>query len=796
MTRKATSNRVDILVVEDSPTQAEHLEQILQLHDYHPTVVRNGRQALAALRRRRFTLVVSDVVMPEMDGYELCTQIKREERTRDIPVILLTSLSDPADVVRGLESGADSFIFKPYDEQYLLARVSYILANRHLRASESAQMGVEVFFAGRKFFITSDRLQILNLLLSTYEAAVQKNRELSVAQDELRDLNDNLETKVAERTADLELEVAQRRQAQQDLQAQLLRLALLHDIARAVSDRQDLKSIFQVVVRSLEDQLPIDFGCVGLVDPATHVLHVRSAGAKCAALGAALMNVDAPGISTEANGLLLSVRGQLVYESDLTRCEFPFPRQLARAGLASMVIVPLSAEGHTFGMLVAARSQVGGFNTAECEFLQRLGAHVAVAAHQTRLHLNLQEAYDELRETQKAVMQQERLRALGQMASGVAHDINNAISPVLLYTESLLEQEQGLSEEARRRLVTIRRAVDDVAQTVARMREFHRPTGPGAIAAHVDLTSLVEHALELTQVRWRGAPQERGIVIGIDSKLAPGLPLVAGVDSEIRDALINLIFNAVDAMPDGGTLSLRTRIADSSGEDGRQAEAVRVEITDSGVGMDEETRRRCLEPFFTTKGERGSGLGLAMVYGMARRHDAVLDIDSEPGRGTTISLTFRIADAPARSVGRPAAKQIVRPQRILVIDDDPLLIESLCATLEGDGHVVTAVDGGQKGIDAYSAARARGEPFGIVITDLGMPYVDGRKVATAIKTASPATPVVLLTGWGQRLEAEGDLPAHVDRVLSKPPRLSELRTAIGELTTSGDEAETAAIGVA
>jgi DNA-binding response OmpR family regulator len=208
---------VEILVVEDSPTQAEQLKYLLEQQGYHLSAARTGREALAYIGQHAPRLVISDVVMPEMDGYELCRQIKHDEKLRDIPVILLTSLNDPVDVVRGLECGADSFIFKPYDEQYLLARIAYILANRHLRESESTRMGVDIVFAGRRFFITSDRLQILNLLLSTYEAAVQRSRALATTRDELRHLNENLEAKVKERTAALQMEVSERRRAEEQV---------------------------------------------------------------------------------------------------------------------------------------------------------------------------------------------------------------------------------------------------------------------------------------------------------------------------------------------------------------------------------------------------------------------------------------------------------------------------------------------------------------------------------------------------------------------------------------------------
>jgi CheY-like chemotaxis protein/anti-sigma regulatory factor (Ser/Thr protein kinase) len=252
-----------------------------------------------------------------------------------------------------------------------------------------------------------------------------------------------------------------------------------------------------------------------------------------------------------------------------------------------------------------------------------------------------------------------------------------------------------------------------------------------------------------------------------------------GVESEIREALINLVFNAVDALPNGGRITLRTRL-DPSGADESRAERACVEVTDTGVGMDADTRARCLEPFFTTKGERGTGLGLAMVYGMVQRHSAQIEIDSAPGSGTTVRLGFSV---PVRAVHASAAAPPRRPcsaLRILLVDDDPVLLESLRDVLEREGHVVLAAGGGRAGIDACRDAVQRDEPFRIVITDLGMPHVDGRQVATEVKQSSPGTSVILLTGWGERILAEGKTPPHVDRVLGKPPKLRELREALAD----------------
>ncbi|MCL6635297.1 MAG: diguanylate cyclase [Peptococcaceae bacterium] len=185
-TLKILTGGVEILVVEDSPTQAEQLRCILEQQEYRVVVARNGKEALSLIRERRPALVITDVIMPEMDGYQLCRAIKDDYSLRCIPVILLTSLSDPVDVIRGLQHGADNFITKPYNAQFLLSRIRHILINVELRKSGSAEMGIEVFFAGEKHFLTAERIQIIDLLLSTFENAVQKNRELEHSNQELK----------------------------------------------------------------------------------------------------------------------------------------------------------------------------------------------------------------------------------------------------------------------------------------------------------------------------------------------------------------------------------------------------------------------------------------------------------------------------------------------------------------------------------------------------------------------------------------------------------------------------------
>ncbi len=551
----------------------------------------------------------------------------------------------------------------------------------------------------------------------------------------------------------------------------LSRMELLNKIVRAIGERRDIASIFEVVVGNLEEHLPVDLACVFHCSPQDGRLTVSAVGPKSAPLA---LEVGLPlhaSVESANDGLGLCASRVLVYQSEIGTLQFPLPQRLARSGLRGIVVAPLLVEhtGESFGALMVARRDPTGFSVSDCEFLKQLGEHVELATNHAKLYADLQLAYDDLRLSQQRVTQHERLRALGQMASGIAHDINNAISPITLYTEALLTHEPGLSPRARKQLETIQRAIDDVAHTVARMGEFYRRHE--TLALHpVYANKLLEEVLDMTRARWSDMAQRRGIVIDTLVEEAAGNPIIMAVESEVREALINLVLNASDAMPEGGTLTLRTRI---------DAQRVILEVSDTGSGMDEPTRLRCFEPFFTTKGERGSGLGLAMVYGIVQRHGAVVDIVSIVGKGTTFSLAFPIGytiEQGTTEGTRIAADAEVT--RILLIDDEPRLLQALSEVLQADGHFVQTAHDGQAGIDAFLVARFSGAPFTIVITDLGMPHMDGHQVAAAIKASAPATTVLMLTGWGQRLAATGERPPNVDRVLGKPPNMRELRELI------------------
>jgi len=413
-----------------------------------------------------------------------------------------------------------------------------------------------------------------------------------------------------------------------------------------------------------------------------------------------------------------------------------------------------------------------------------------------RLTEGLQRAYDELRQTQQLLVQQERLRALGQMASGIVHDINNALSPIIAYSDLLLTSVPDLPETARRYLQIIKRAGADIAQIVSRVREFYRRRSANERLVDVDVNHVVDEVIELTRPRWRDLPQKEGISIEVQRELAPDLPKLRCDPAELREALTNLIFNAIDALPKGGNIKIVTRsaVAQTDGNGSATCPRIQLEVHDNGIGMDETTRQRCMEPFFSTKTKRGgTGLGLAMVYGMMQRYEGTIEIESAPGKGTCVRLTFPVREAPTQ----PAPAEVPQPEpgrhlNVLCIDDDPQMQQILKDCLPGFGHKVSVAKSGRQGLTMFKNALKKQMPYDAVITDLGMPNVNGRRVTELIKAESPATPVIMLTGWGAVIEDESGSVPEVDAILAKPPSIKELNELLLRIVrrSTGEVAQT------
>ena len=596
----------------------------------------------------------------------------------------------------------------------------------------------------------------------------------------LQAANDQLEQRVQERTQDLQLQITERERAETALQEQFVRTNLLNQISQVISERQDLESILYVVLRQLEDYLAVDLGIVCLFDRGAETLNIAAMRVKNPLLASKLDVRAGVVMSLEQAGLKSCKQGEVVHMPDTYKIHAHLAEHLASAGFRSTAAVPLMVENKLFGVLIVARLNPDAISSNECEFLHTLSDHVALATHRAQLHAELENAYNELRQTQNTVMQQERLKALGQMASGIAHDVNNALSPIVGFADLLSKSESTLSTNGQKYLQFIKTAGDDIAHIVARLREFYRQRNDRETLTALNLNELARQVIDMTRPRWRDIPQGRGLMIEMHTDFDANLPELAGIESEVREALTNLIINAVDAIPGGGTIIVRTRAGprELSDRGPSPPSCVVLEVHDTGVGMDENTRKHCLEPFFSTKGRHGTGLGLAMVYGVMERHEGRIEIESEMGKGTTVKLIFPVRRLAGPGALEPAGQEAFQPLHILCIDDEPLLRELMREVLEREGHKVEVCDSGQGGVNAFRAATSHGRPFDVVFTDLGMPYFDGRQVAKVLKRESPATPVIMLTGWGAFMKEDGEVPPQVDGILSKPPRSKEIRETL------------------
>ncbi len=360
--------------------------------------------------------------------------------------------------------------------------------------------------------------------------------------------------------------------------------------------------------------------------------------------------------------------------------------------------------------------------------------------------------------------QRHRMETLGRMTMGIAHDFNNLLSSVLGHIELLKSAPPGEVPPAllTEHLNPIEQAALDGAALVGKIQQYIRQEKE-TVFEPLDLPTLIRDATVLTKPYWYNDPRRRGIAIDLALDLAP-VPPIMGAAAELRDVLVNLILNAVHAMPRGGSIRFETR------DEGVRGVVLR--ITDTGTGMTENVRARIFEPLFTTKGKRGTGMGLAVSYGIIQEHDASIEVASEPGVGSTFTLTFPPAETAEAAPAPEAETPPARRARILIVDDERGVRTVLCKMLALRGHTAVEAASG-----AEALALVERETFDLVFTDQGMPEMSGRQLAGALRRRFPELPIVLITG-----DTEAGAPDdHVNLVLGKPFKLQHLDFAVRQL---------------
>ena len=446
----------------------------------------------------------------------------------------------------------------------------------------------------------------------------------------------------------------------------------------------------------------------------------------------------------------------------------------------SMLVVPMkTSEGEVVGVLqlINCKRESGRplatpetLHDEVSPFPERYGMLAASLASQAGVAIQNAQLLEELRATlqkleasQQQMVQAERLSALGEMAAGVAHDFNNLLAVVVGRAELLLRTNPEAT--VARDVQLIRQAAWDGAQTVRRIQEFTR-TRQTRPSGRVDIPDLLRDVVELTRGRWKDEAQSLGVSYEVRVESGP-VPAVTGIAPELREVFMNMLMNGLDAMSEGGQFVFRV-----SGD----TDTVTITASDTGCGMSEETRRKVLEPFFTTKGVRGTGLGLSVSWGIVKRHGGTIEIESDVGVGSTFVVRLPASKEEAMAPAREPAPVIARAAHVLVIDDEHEVRSVLRDVLISVGHTVVEAASGEEGL-----ACCEREPVDLILADLSMPGMSGWDVAAACRQRFPQVPLGFVTGWGDRLDPEEVSRSGVRFVLSKPFAPVDLQSLVASV---------------
>ncbi len=373
---------------------------------------------------------------------------------------------------------------------------------------------------------------------------------------------------------------------------------------------------------------------------------------------------------------------------------------------------------------------------------------------------------------EESLLQSEKLRAMGMITSGVAHDFNNILA-VISGNAQLMAGKYGDHKGIMDELYIIRRAVSDGAEIVRKMRSFAIIGKTSSEFILVDIKEALEQAIEFSKPRWMNIAKAGEITYNIDKTGIKKIPAVLGSPSELREVFVNIINNALDAMAGGGCITFRTWSKD---------DAVFVSISDTGEGITEEVRKKIFDPFFTTKRAEGIGLGMSIAYGVIAGHGGKIEVESEEGKGTTVTMSIPIARETPQQAVSPEPPQKIKADklRILVVDDEENICSILNKYFSKDGHDVKSVNSGTEAIKLL-----KNEGFDLVLCDLIMPGVSGHDVLKVIDELDKKPKVGLITGWDEKVETKSEDVLRVDFIIRKPFDFSKLASHINEILGAG-----------
>jgi GAF domain-containing protein/ActR/RegA family two-component response regulator/anti-sigma regulatory factor (Ser/Thr protein kinase) len=581
-----------------------------------------------------------------------------------------------------------------------------------------------------------------------------------------KNMFDKQDVAVLETIADLLASAIQNTKLYNDTRRKAWRLELVDQINRAISSTLDLKGVFRIVSTELNKVVDYDRINLSFWHPHQRLFSMELSFCPKDTLTCREIKY----IPAEETNLyqVTCTRKPFYREKLVLNSESNSEDQLLYAeGVRSYVLIPIRDNENVTAVLGLENTKDRGFEKDQIQLMNSIADHLSVALQNAKLFSDLEEAYQNLKSTQSHMIQIERFRALGEMASGVVHDFNNILASILGRVQLLLlklkKGEKSISSETEMSLQVIEKSVMDGAKILSRIREFVKQSSDKPYAP-VDLNALIEDSLEMTRAYWRDEAFLSGIQMEIKKELNSN-SMVRGDATELREVLTNLLLNAGDAMPQGGTLTLITK---------EDREHIYLTVKDTGTGMTEEIKNKIFVPFYTTKGEKGTGLGLSLAYGIVTSHQGEISVESAPGQGSTFTIKLprcdRVEDKETNLIPDRGGAHI------LVVEDEKNIREVLEEILSSAGHTVSQAETGEEGIQLFKTRK-----IDLVITDLGMPGMSGWELADKIKDLNPHTPVILSTGWGVKIHPSSQKRENVDLVINKPFNMQQILSNIGEL---------------
>ncbi len=707
----------DILVVEAVPAQAELAGNILKRENYRVFRAEGAGKALKMLRERRFAIILSAIEMPGMNGYDLCRKVKADPSTKDIPLILLTTLSGPGDIIAVLECGADNFIARPFEADSLLSWIKHHLLSMEQRKPEGARTGLEFFFAGHRHFLSSDRMQLLDILLSTFETAVKKNRELGKARQELEILNNSLEMKVAERTAHLNREIKTRIKAEEKL--------------RGAVQREEL----------LLRTLPVVFFSAKQEKGRLHI--------------------------------------EWISEGVEKLCGYKPGEFLGKRDLWSSRIHPEDKERV---MADIARLAVAGTISTEYRWLIKGGGYRWVLASATGtagrvlgLWLNISER----KALELQFRQAQKMEAVGRLAGGVAHDFNNLLTAIGGYAGFLLKSLTP-GDERRDDVVEIIKAAEGAASLTKQLLAFSRRQVfqlrvLDCNAVVCNMQKMMKHLI--------------GENIDLVLDLAKAETRIKADPGQLEQVIMNLIVNARDAMPNGGKVTIKTENMELDEKysrlhmEVRRGPHVMISVADTGCGMDSEVMSHLFEPFYTTKeAGKGTGLGLATVYGIIKQSGGNIYVYSEHGRGATYKIYLpRVMEEVGSATAPARPKAPGGSETILLAEDDDSMRGFALRALRENGYTVIEARNAE---EAARFCEDNAAKISLLLTDTIMPGMNGYELYGLLAKRCSGLKVIFMSGYPDA-ELVSARPAEEKRpFLQKPFSADDLAGKVREVLDS------------